>query len=90
MSPPFFHPEQARAAAEAGKHVYLAKPAAVDTAGCLDIVESGNKVKGKRSFWVDFQTRAQPVFQELMDRVHRATWARFRWARLAITQEFPR
>jgi myo-inositol 2-dehydrogenase / D-chiro-inositol 1-dehydrogenase len=71
MSPPFFHPEHARAAADAGKHVYLAKPAAVDTAGCLDIVESGNKLKGKRSFWVDFQTRAQPVFQELMERVHR-------------------
>jgi myo-inositol 2-dehydrogenase/D-chiro-inositol 1-dehydrogenase len=71
MSPPFFHPEQVRAAADAGKHVYLAKPTAVDTAGCLEIIENGTKLKGKRSFWVDFQTRAQPVFQELMERVHR-------------------
>ena len=71
MSPPFFHPEQVRAAAGAGKHVYLAKPTAVDTAGCLEIIENGTKLKGKRSFWVDFQTRAQPVFQELMERVHR-------------------
>jgi myo-inositol 2-dehydrogenase/D-chiro-inositol 1-dehydrogenase len=71
MSPPFFHPEQAGAAADAGKHVYLAKPVAVDTAGCLDIIRSGEKLKRKRSFWVDFQTRAQPVFQELMERVHR-------------------
>jgi myo-inositol 2-dehydrogenase / D-chiro-inositol 1-dehydrogenase len=71
MSPPFFHPEQAQAAADAGKHVYLAKPVAVDTAGCLSIIKSGNKLKNKRSFWVDFQTRAQPVFQDLMDRVHR-------------------
>ncbi len=70
-SPPFFHPEQARAAVDAGKHVYLAKPVAVDTAGCLDIIESGKKAKGRHSFWVDFQTRAQPVFQELMERVHR-------------------
>jgi myo-inositol 2-dehydrogenase/D-chiro-inositol 1-dehydrogenase len=71
MSPPFFHPEQAAAAADAGKHVYVAKPVAVDSAGCLEIIRSGEKLKGKRSFWVDFQTRAQPVFQELMDRVHR-------------------
>lgn len=71
MSPPFFHPEQAAAAAQAGKHVYLAKPVAVDTAGCLSIIDSGEKLKDKRSFWVDFQTRAQPVFQELMHRVHR-------------------
>jgi myo-inositol 2-dehydrogenase/D-chiro-inositol 1-dehydrogenase len=71
MSPPFFHPEQVQAAADAGKHVYLAKPVAVDTAGCLSIIDSGNKLKNKRSFWVDFQTRAQPVFQDLMDRVHR-------------------
>jgi predicted dehydrogenase len=70
-SPPFFHPEQALAAAQAGKHVYLAKPVAVDTAGCLDIINTGKLLEGKRSFWVDFQTRAQPVFQELMERVHR-------------------
>ena len=71
MSPPYFHPEQALAAAQAGKHVYLAKPVAADTAGCLDIINAGKMLEGKRSFWVDFQTRAQPVFQELMERVHR-------------------
>lgn len=71
MSPPYFHPEQARAGVDAEKHVYLAKPVAVDTAGCLSIQESGERAKGKRSFWVDFQTRAQPVFQEAAERVHR-------------------
>ena len=29
-SPPYFHPEQAEAAVAAGKHVFLAKPIAVD------------------------------------------------------------
>jgi len=29
-SPPYFHPEQAAAAVEAGKHTYVAKPIAVD------------------------------------------------------------
>ncbi len=69
-SPPYFHPEQAAAAVAAGKHVFLAKPIAVDVAGCLSIQASGEKAKGKLSFLVDFQTRAQPVFQEAASRVH--------------------
>src|SRR5215471_20184353 len=32
-SPPYFHPEQAAAAVDAGMHVYIAKPIAVDVAG---------------------------------------------------------
>ena len=32
-SPPYFHPEQAVAALQRGKHVYLAKPVAVDVPG---------------------------------------------------------
>lgn len=69
-SPPYFHPEQAAAAVAAGKHVYLAKPVAVDVAGCRSILESGERAKGKLSFLADFQTRAQPVFQEAAARVH--------------------
>ena len=46
-TPPYFHPEQARAAVEAGKHVYLAKPVAVDVPGCKSILESGRKAQGK-------------------------------------------
>ena len=42
-SPPYFHPEQAAAAVDAGKHVYLAKPMAVDVPGCLTIAEAGKK-----------------------------------------------
>jgi myo-inositol 2-dehydrogenase / D-chiro-inositol 1-dehydrogenase len=71
-TPPYFHPEQARAAVEAGKHVYLAKPVAVDVPGCKSIVESGKKAAAKNlSFLVDFQSRSQPVFQEAAKRVHR-------------------
>ncbi len=69
-SPPYFHPEQAAAAVAAGKHVFLAKPVAVDVAGCKSILESGEKAKGKVSFLVDFQTRAQAAFQEVARRVH--------------------
>src|SRR3982751_695312 len=56
-TPPYFHPEHARAAVEAGKHVYLAKPVAVDVPGCRGILESAAKANGKLSFLVDFQTR---------------------------------
>lgn len=65
-TPPYFHPLQAAAAVEAGKHVYLAKPVAVDVPGCQSIAESGRRATaGKRVFLVDFQTRAHPSYQEV-------------------------
>ena len=70
-TPPYFHPEQVAAAVAAGKHVFLAKPVAVDVPGCRSILESGQRATGRVSFLVDFQTRAQPVFQEAAARVHR-------------------
>jgi predicted dehydrogenase len=70
-TPPYFHPEQVEAAVSAGKHVFLAKPVAVDVPGCRSILASGEKARGKTSFLVDFQTRAQPVFREAAERVHR-------------------
>ncbi len=71
-TPPYYHPEQAKAAVDAGKHVYLAKPVAVDVPGCKSILATGKKAQEKKlSYLVDFQTRAQPVFQEAAARVHR-------------------
>jgi len=70
ISPPYFHPEQAAAAVAAGKHVYLAKPIAVDVPGCLSIAASGKKAtEKKRVFLVDFQTRNNPVYREIAKRV---------------------
>lgn len=68
-SPPYFHPEQAVATLAAGKHLYLAKPMAVDVPGCLSIVEAANKARGKLSVLVDFQTRNDPVYREAAERV---------------------
>jgi predicted dehydrogenase len=70
-TPPYYHPDHAMAAVEAGKHVYMAKPVAVDVPGCKRILAASEKASGKVSFLVDFQTRAQPVFQEAANRVHR-------------------
>ncbi len=70
ISPPYFHPEQAGAAVAAGKHVYLAKPIAVDVPGCHSVAESGRKATEKKQcFLVDFQTRAHPSYQEVVKRV---------------------
>jgi len=76
-SPPYFHPEHAEAAVDAGKHVYLAKPVAVDVPGCRSIGESGKKATAKKlCFLVDFQTRAHPAYQEAVQRVHRGDLGR--------------
>lgn len=70
-SPPYFHPEQAAAAVEAGKHVYLAKPIAVDVPGCRSIAESGRLAAARKlCFLVDFQTRANSAYREVVGRVH--------------------
>lgn len=72
QTPPYFHPEQAMAAIDAGKHLYLAKPVAVDVPGCKSILESEKKARSKKlSYWVDFQSRAMPVYQEAAQRIHR-------------------
>ncbi len=71
LSPPYFHPEHAAAAVDAGKHVYLAKPIGVDVPGCLSVQASGQKATEKRQcFLVDFQTRANKLYQEAVARVH--------------------
>jgi len=69
-SPPYFHPEQAAAAVEAGCHTYVAKPIAVDVPGCHSIDESGKRAaKNKRCFLIDFQTRADPFYIEALKRL---------------------
>jgi myo-inositol 2-dehydrogenase / D-chiro-inositol 1-dehydrogenase len=70
-TPPYFHPEHAMAAVEAGKHVYLAKPMAVDVPGCITIAEAGKKATAKKLVYlIDFQTRANELYIEALHRVH--------------------
>jgi len=70
-TPTYFHPEQVEAAVNAGKHVFVAKPMAVDVPGCKRFLAAAEKARGRLSFLVDFQTRSQPVFQEAAARIHR-------------------
>lgn len=77
-SPPYFHPEQAAAAVDAGVHVYIAKPVAVDVPGCQTIAACGEKAtSNKRYFLVDFQTRTEPLFQEAVKRAQSGDIGRF-------------
>jgi myo-inositol 2-dehydrogenase / D-chiro-inositol 1-dehydrogenase len=70
-SPPYFHPSQAAAGVDAGKHVYLAKPIAVDMPGCASVEESGRRATGRKlAFLIDFQTRANAFFIEAVKKVH--------------------
>ncbi|MHB1037465.1 MAG: Gfo/Idh/MocA family protein [Pirellulales bacterium] len=77
-SPPYFHPEQAAAGVEAGKHVYVAKPIAVDVPGCNTIESSGRKATEKKlCFQVDFQTRADEFYIEALKRVQAGAIGKF-------------
>ena len=70
IDPPYFRPAQAAAAVQAGKHVFAAKPIAIDVPGCASIEESGKKATEKKLiFLVDFQTRTNAFYQEAVKRV---------------------
>ena len=66
----YFYPEQAKAAVEAGCHVYMAKPVAIDAPGCLSILASGKRATEKnRCFLVDYQMPTDPVNIEVAQRI---------------------
>ena len=68
-APPYFFPEHAQSAVDAGCHVYMAKPVAVDVPGCLRIAEIGrNAATKKKVFLIDFQMRTDPYNQEVLKR----------------------
>lgn len=69
-SPAYFHPDQAKAVVDAGKHLFLAKPVAIDVPGCKLIAELGEQAKGKTVVVVDFQTRANELYVEAAKRVY--------------------
>jgi len=70
-TPVYFFPEHARAAVEAGLHVYMAKPVAVDVPGCLTILAAGNKAtKNKQVFLVDYQIPTDPTNIKVVQAIH--------------------
>ena len=60
-TPPCFFPGHVQAAVEAGLHVYMAKPVAVDVPGCLQVKAAAAKAaERKQCFLVDYQMPTDP------------------------------
>jgi predicted dehydrogenase len=71
LTPPGFRPPILAAAIEAGKHVFMEKPGAVDPVGIRSLMATADLADQKRlSIVVGTQQRWQPHYQELMRRVH--------------------
>ncbi len=70
-SPPFFHVQQAIDAVAAGKHVLIAKPVAIDVAGC-EVIRQLAKDAAARGIVVvaDVQCRGDAIFQEGIQHIH--------------------
>ena len=68
---PRFHAEHARAAIDAGCHVYAAKPVAVDVPRAIAVQATGKLATQKRlCYLVDYQMATDPVNIEVVRRVH--------------------
>lgn len=66
---PYFYPEQVKAAVDAGCHVYMAKPVAVDVPGTLAIGAAAREATRKsRCFLVDYQLPLDPANLEVITR----------------------
>jgi len=71
-TPPHFRPEHFKAAIEAGKHVFMEKPVAVDPVGIRSIIASSELAKQKGlAIVAGTQRRHQAHYLEIMRRIHR-------------------
>lgn len=69
-SPPGFRPSHLRAAVEAGKHVFMEKPVAVDGPGFRSVIESGEMAAAKKlGIVAGTQRRHQSGYVETMKRI---------------------
>jgi predicted dehydrogenase len=70
-TPPFFRPEQLKAAVEAGKHIFTEKPVAVDPKGVRSVIATSELAASKGlSLVAGTQRRHQNHYLEIMRRVH--------------------
>ena len=70
-APPHFRPKHLKAAVEAGKHVFMEKPVAVDPVGVRSVIASSQLAKDKGLAVVaGTQRRHQDHYIEIMNRIH--------------------
>ena len=71
LTPPHFRPEHLAAAIEAGKHVFMEKPAAVDPFGVRSIIASSELAEKKGlSIVAGTQRRHEAHYIEIIKRIH--------------------
>ncbi|UCC22110.1 MAG: Gfo/Idh/MocA family oxidoreductase [Planctomycetota bacterium] len=72
VTPPHFHPQQVKAAIEAGKHVFMEKPGAVDPAGVRTLIAASELAEQKKlSIVAGTQRRHEAHYIEIMKRIGR-------------------
>lgn len=70
-TPPHFRPEHFKAAVEAGKHVFMEKPVAVDPVGIRSIISSSELAEQKGlAIVAGTQRRHQEHYLEIIKRIH--------------------
>lgn len=70
-TPPAFRPAHLKAAIDAGKHVFMEKPVAVDGPGIRSVIESANAAKAKGlAIVAGTQRRHDVAYREAMARIH--------------------
>ena len=70
QTPPYFFPQLATAALDAGLHIYMAKPIAIDIPGTLTIKALAERAgREKRVFQADYQLPRDPVNIEVAKRI---------------------
>lgn len=70
-TPPAFRPTHVRAAVDAGKHLFMEKPGAVDPVGVRSLIRSAEMATEKNlSIVVGTQQRYQPQYREIIRRIH--------------------
>jgi predicted dehydrogenase len=70
-TPPHFRPTHVKAAVEAGKNVFMEKPAAVDVPGIKTVLEAGKLAKEKGlGIVAGTQRRHAPNYRETIQRIH--------------------
>lgn len=66
-----YHSYYLRAAVEAGKHVFVEKPNAIDPVGCREVAAACELAKQKNvSVMSGLQSRHDPAYQETIKRIH--------------------
>jgi predicted dehydrogenase len=70
QTPPYFFPQHAEAALDAGLHLYMAKPVAIDIPGTQCIRKLAERAtKAQRVFQTDYQLPRDPVNREVAKRI---------------------